>query len=65
LLAAALTSEQRRIPASSHLDVVSEDWFVGPSDGFATCPITQSSLIRLLVREGQPASVARVSMIIV
>jgi toxin-antitoxin system PIN domain toxin len=36
-----------------------EDWFVGLSGGFATCPITQGSLIRLLIREGQPASVAR------
>jgi predicted nucleic acid-binding protein len=32
-----------------------EDWFVGLSEGFATCPITQGSLIRA----GQPASVAR------
>ena len=32
-----------------------EDWFVGLSEGFATCPITQGSLIRLLIREGQPA----------
>ncbi len=32
-----------------------ETWFVGTSGNFATCPITQGSLIRLLIREGQPA----------
>ena len=31
-----------------------EDWFVGMSGNFATCPITQGSLMRLLIREGQP-----------
>ena len=36
-----------------------ENWFVGMSDNFATCPITQGSLMRLLVREGQPTSAAR------
>lgn len=36
-----------------------EDWFAGLGEGFATCPITQGSLVRLLIREGQPASVAR------
>jgi uncharacterized protein len=36
-----------------------ENWFVGMSGNFATCPITQGSLIRLLIREGQPASTAR------
>lgn len=36
-----------------------ENWFVGLSEGFATCPITQGSLVRLLIREGQAASVAR------
>jgi len=36
-----------------------ENWFVSLSEGFATCPITQGSLIRLLIREGQSASVAR------
>ena len=39
--------------------VAAENWFVGLSEGFATCPITQGSLIRLLIREGQPASEAR------
>ena len=29
------------------------------SENFATCPVTQGSLIRLLIREGQPASAAR------
>ncbi len=36
-----------------------EDWFVGLSGNFATCPITQGSLMRLLIREGQPASAAQ------
>jgi hypothetical protein len=36
-----------------------ENWFVGMSGNFATCPITQGSLMRLLIREGQPASAAR------
>ncbi len=36
-----------------------ETWFVGTSGNFATCPITQGSLIRLLIREGQPATAAR------
>ena len=29
-----------------------ERWFVERSSGFATCPLTQGSLLRLLVREG-------------
>jgi uncharacterized protein len=36
-----------------------EAWFVGLTDRFATCPVTQGSLIRLLVREGQSAEAAR------
>jgi len=36
-----------------------ETWFLGVTDGFATCPITQGSLIRLLIREGQTAEAAR------
>ncbi len=36
-----------------------ENWFAGISENFATCPITQGSLIRLLIREGQPPVVAR------
>lgn len=36
-----------------------ENWFVGLSGNFATCPVTQGSLIRLLVREGQSAATAR------
>lgn len=35
-----------------------ETWFSGLADGFATCPITQGSLIRLLIREGQTAAAA-------
>jgi uncharacterized protein len=36
-----------------------ENWFVGMAGNFATCPITQGSLMRLLIREGQPAAAAR------
>ena len=36
-----------------------EDWFVGSGESFATCPITQGSLMRLLIREGQAAAAAR------
>jgi uncharacterized protein len=35
-----------------------EAWFSGLADGFATCPVTQGSLMRLLVREGQTADAA-------
>ena len=36
-----------------------ENWFAGLSGNFATCPVTQGSLMRLLIREGQPAGAAR------
>jgi hypothetical protein len=36
-----------------------ENWFVGMTGNFATCPITQGSLMRLLIREGQPISAAQ------
>jgi uncharacterized protein len=39
--------------------VAAENWFVGLDENFATCPITQGSLIRLLIREGQQAAAAR------
>ncbi|MGH3202067.1 MAG: TA system VapC family ribonuclease toxin [Streptosporangiaceae bacterium] len=35
-----------------------ENWFVAMDGNFATCPITQGSLMRLLVREGQSAVAA-------
>ena len=35
------------------------NWFSALSGSFATCPITQGSLMRLLIREGQPAAAAR------
>jgi toxin-antitoxin system PIN domain toxin len=35
-----------------------ESWFVAADDAFATCPITQGSLIRLLVNQGQSAETA-------
>jgi uncharacterized protein len=36
-----------------------EEWLSTTNASFATCPITQGSLVRLLVREGQPAAMAR------
>jgi len=39
--------------------IAAETWFAGVSGNFATCPITQGSLSRLLVREGQTAALAR------
>jgi hypothetical protein len=36
-----------------------EAWFTASGTGFATCPITQGSLMRLLIREGQTAESAR------
>jgi uncharacterized protein len=36
-----------------------EAWFAASGTGFATCPITQGSLIRLLIRGGQSAQSAR------
>ena len=35
-----------------------EEWFERSTDHFATCPITQGRLLRLLIREGQPAASA-------
>jgi hypothetical protein len=35
-----------------------EQWLVGTRGSFATCPITEGSLVRLLIREGQPADTA-------
>jgi uncharacterized protein len=35
-----------------------EAWFASSPDAFATCPITQSGLIRLLIRQGQAAQAA-------
>jgi toxin-antitoxin system PIN domain toxin len=39
-----------------------ESWFDETDAGFATCPITEGSLTRLLIREGQ--SVATVSTVL-
>jgi len=36
-----------------------EAWFAASGTGFATCPVTQGSLMRLLLREGQTAAAAR------
>jgi uncharacterized protein len=39
--------------------VAAENWFAGMGEKFATCPVTQGSLVRLLIREGQPAAAAQ------
>jgi toxin-antitoxin system PIN domain toxin len=36
-----------------------EEWFVASGEAFATCPITEGSLLRLLIREGQTATDAQ------
>lgn len=36
-----------------------EGWFARLDDSFATCPTTQGSLLRLLIRQGQKAEDAR------
>jgi uncharacterized protein len=36
-----------------------EVWLGGANHPFATCPITEGSLVRLLVRQGQSAETAR------
>lgn len=36
-----------------------ETWLIGDGREFATCPITQGSLVRLLLREGQTAETAK------
>jgi len=36
-----------------------ENWFVSSENNFATCPITQGSLLRMLMREGYAAAEAR------
>jgi uncharacterized protein len=38
---------------------VAEEWFIASGDTFATCPITEGSLLRLLIRGGQTATDAR------
>jgi uncharacterized protein len=35
------------------------DWLAASDSKFATCPITQGSLVRFLVRTGQSATAAR------
>ncbi|MFY9919019.1 MAG: TA system VapC family ribonuclease toxin [Mycobacterium sp.] len=41
-----------------HHDVAAE-WLSASDEGFATCPITQGSLVRFLLRAGQSAAAAR------
>lgn len=35
-----------------------EAWYAGTTAAIATCPITQGSLVRLLIRQGEPAQAA-------
>lgn len=46
------------VPEHVHHDAA-EAWLVGMSDRFATCPITEGSLVRLVIREGQSAETAK------
>jgi hypothetical protein len=39
--------------------VPADTWLTGLSGRFATCPLTERSLMRLLLREGQSAETAR------
>jgi hypothetical protein len=41
-----------------HHDAAAE-WLSAADAGFATCPLTQGSLVRFLLRSGQPAAAAR------
>ena len=34
-------------------------WFAGSEESFATCPITQGTLVRFLLRQGDGATVAK------
>jgi toxin-antitoxin system PIN domain toxin len=34
-------------------------WFASCEEGFATCPMTEGSLLRLLIRQGQSVSTAK------
>src|SRR5205814_6182981 len=36
-----------------------EAWFAETTDSFASCPVTQGSLMRLLIRQGQSAQAAK------
>lgn len=40
-----------------------EAWLANSDEPFATCPITQGSLVRLLIREGQPAETAQAILV--
>lgn len=46
------------VPEHVHHDAAAE-WLSAFDAGFATCPITQGSLVRFLVRAGQSAAAAR------
>lgn len=48
---------------SSHVHhEAAESWFVAADGDFATCPVTQGSLTRFLIREGRPAEAARTAL---
>jgi toxin-antitoxin system PIN domain toxin len=39
-----------------------ETWFRGFNDRFATCPITEGSLVRALIRQGHTAGAAKAAL---
>ncbi|WP_322763320.1 TA system VapC family ribonuclease toxin [Frankia sp. Cr2] len=47
----------RGTPRHVHHDTA-ETWLAGNTDRFATCPITEGNLVRLLIRHGQSAQTA-------
>lgn len=52
VLTALLVADHVHHPAA-------EAWFAELDGSFATCPVTQGSLMRLLIREGQPVAAAQ------
>jgi toxin-antitoxin system PIN domain toxin len=42
-----------------HVHHDAERWFAAQEGAFATCPITEGSLVRLLIRQGQSGATAR------
>lgn len=49
---------------STHVQhAAAQAWFAGSDDPFATCPITQGTLLRLLMRVGEMTAAAAVSVL--
>ncbi len=47
------------LPDDLHQLASAEKWLTRTSENFATCPITEGSLVRLLIKKGQPAETAK------